>query len=181
MMQKKKENSNSKVLYLFKSSISKKILQKEESVDSGTLTILLGNETVDFKKLSKIIDTNIPTNNKVHKNVIVDFPNLNSISNLKQLKNISYIKRSLGTLIGSNSYIKCCEDNKQNKYLVISCGSGVLGTQIINLKENNKTTYLNNLNICYLFAKKNREVISNIILSEMFNTNLSDYFYFHKM
>lgn len=100
------------------------------------LTIELGKETIDFKRLDEIIRTYIPSGKHVHPGRIVRFPELQDLSCYRALKDTKRIQRSIGTLGGGNHFIEVDRDEEGNQYLVIHTGSRNLGKQIAEYHQN---------------------------------------------
>ncbi|MBQ0014674.1 MAG: RtcB family protein [Oscillospiraceae bacterium] len=94
------------------------------------------------------------------------------------LQKIEWIKNSLGTLGGGNHYVELNE-SKNGYWLVVHSGSRNLGKQVAEYwqkiaKENNgylegelASHYLDDMGLVQLWARANREYISNTICEEM--------------
>ena len=94
------------------------------------------------------------------------------------LKKIEWIKNSLGTLGGGNHYVELNE-SKNGYWLVVHSGSRNLGKQVAEYwqkiaNENNgylegelASQYLDDMGLVQLWARANREYISNTICEEM--------------
>ena len=105
-------------------------------IGCGMLTVELGKETIDFKRLDEIIRTYIPSGKHVHPGRIVRFPELQDLSCYRALKDTKRIQRSIGTLGGGNHFIEVDRDEEGNQYLVIHTGSRNLGKQIAEYHQN---------------------------------------------
>ena len=63
-------------------------------IGCGMLTVELGKETIDFKRLDEIIRTYIPSGKHVHPGRIVRFPELQDLSCYRALKDTKRIQES---------------------------------------------------------------------------------------
>ena len=99
-------------------------------IGCGMLTVCLGNLTIDFKFLDKVIHDKIPSGMSVHDSPIEKFGRLTDLRCYNSLKNIDWIRNSIGTLGGGNHFIEVDCDERGNKYLVIHTGSRNLGKQV---------------------------------------------------
>ena len=91
---------------------------------------------IDYEKLDNIIRTCIPSGRNVHEEINYIFPELKNLRCYNKLKNIDWLKRSMGTLGGGNHFIEIDEGFEGRKYLVIHTGSRNLGKQVANYYQN---------------------------------------------
>jgi len=99
----------------------------------------LGNIEIDFEKLDHIARQNIPTGfnvrNQEHE-LSKTFPYEDLVC-WSELKNQDRLRKSMGTLGGGNHYIEIdYDDNTENYWLVIHCGSRNLGKQVAEYYQN---------------------------------------------
>jgi RNA-splicing ligase RtcB len=92
--------------------------------------IELGNINLDLERLDSVIHNYIPAGREVHKNIVAKFNKIQDLICSRDLKDISRINRSVGTLGGGNHMIEIAKDNDGNYYLVIHSGSRNLGKQV---------------------------------------------------
>ncbi len=176
----------------FTGNLGTKVIPNIVGVDigCGILTIELGDEFIDFQKLDQIIRKNIPSGFNVHQKSKFKFNKLKDLNCYKQLKNKERFNQSLGTLGGGNHFIEIDIDDESNKYLIIHTGSRNLGKQVADyyqklaneyciankikipkdlayLEDEKRKNYLHDMKICQEFAKKNRLIISKIILEKL--------------
>lgn len=120
----------------FTADLGNKVVPNLVGVDigCGMLTVELGNIDIDFEKLDKVIRENIPSGLNVHEDK-KDYFNLEILKCYGDLKNISWLERSMGTLGGGNHFIEIDADDNGNKYLVIHTGSRNLGKQVCEIYQ----------------------------------------------
>lgn len=168
-------------------------------IDCGMLTVELGRDVLDLKKLDKTINREIPAGFKVRDQVAVPFrEELERMKMFSKLKDPKRLERSIGSLGGGNHFIEVAEDDAGIKYLVIHTGSRNLGAQVADyyqgiaiqkegtdyprdlcyIEGEDLENYLHDMEIVSKFATLNRETIANIILREMFDRKLTDYDHF---
>ena len=121
-------------------------------IGCGMLTVELGGIDIDYDKLDARIRSLIPSGRNVHD----DFDLVPAIDKAKELidelhckedlRNISWLERSMGTLGGGNHFIEIDEGSDGSKYLVIHTGSRNLGKQV--------AEYYQRLAVKRLYAKK---------------------------
>ena len=99
-------------------------------IGCGMLTVCVGKTSIDFEVLDGIIRANVPAGMNVFDTPISEFEKLGSLKCYSALKNIEWIKNSVGTLGGGNHFIEVDIDNSGNYYLVIHTGSRNLGKQV---------------------------------------------------
>lgn len=120
----------------FTADLGDKVIPNIVGVDigCGMLTVGLGNINVDYEKLDSVIRENIPSGRNVRKEEIT-FPNIEKLYCRSELKNINWLRCSMGTLGGGNHFIEIDEDTNGNKYLIIHTGSRNLGKQVAEIYQ----------------------------------------------
>lgn len=103
-------------------------------IGCGMYVLKIGNVDIDFLKLDEICHK-IPSGQNVWDKVSEDF-DLKRLRCFDELKEIKWLKSSLGTLGGGNHFIEIDIDEENNKYLVIHSGSRNLGSQVANIYQN---------------------------------------------
>lgn len=116
----------------FTADLGDKVIPNVVGVDigCGMLTVELGKIDIDLEKLDKVINENIPSGFEVHEYEQSMPFNLVELDCFNQLKNISHLKKSIGTLGGGNHFIEVDVDDEGNKYLIVHSGSRNLGHQV---------------------------------------------------
>lgn len=116
----------------FTADLGEKVIPNIVGVDigCGMRTIELYHCDIDLKKLDNVIREKIPNGMNAHDYKHIEFPNLKWLYCYDELKNISHIERSIGTLGGGNHFIEVDKDENDNLYLVIHTGSRNLGKQV---------------------------------------------------
>ena len=122
----------------FTADLGDKVIPNIVGVDigCGMFTVELGRIDIDYDKLDARIRTLIPSGRNVHD----DFDLVPAIEKAKELidelhckedlRKISWLERSMGTLGGGNHFIEIDEGSDGSKYLVIHTGSRNLGKQV---------------------------------------------------
>lgn len=120
----------------FTADLGDKVIPNIVGVDigCGILTAAIGNSDIDFDKLDKIIKENIPSGRTVRE-FEMDFSGIEQLRCRDLLKNINWLKCSLGTLGGGNHFIEIDEDSDGVKYLIIHTGSRNLGKQVAEIYQ----------------------------------------------
>lgn len=120
----------------FTADMGDKVISNIVGVDigCGMLTVGLGNINVDYEKLDSVIRENIPSGRNVRKEEI-PFLGIEELYCRSELKNISWLRCSMGTLGGGNHFIEVDEDSYENKYLIIHTGSRNLGKQVAEIYQ----------------------------------------------
>lgn len=121
----------------FTANLGDKVIPNIVGVDigCGMLTVNLGKIDVDFEKLDSVIREHVPSGQNVHE----EFDYVDDIDYLhcyKQLKNVSWLHASRGTLGGGNHFIEIDVASDGTKYLVIHTGSRNLGKQVADIYQN---------------------------------------------
>ena len=99
-------------------------------IGCGMLTIELGKSEPDYELLDRTIHEDIPAGMAVYDEPVATFDFLDDLLCVDQLKNLSWIKCSIGTLGGGNHFIEIDKDDEETFYLVIHTGSRNLGKQV---------------------------------------------------
>lgn len=120
----------------FTADLGDKVIPNIVGVDigCGMLTAEIGKIDIDFEKLDRVIRENIPSGRTV-RDAEVDFPEIEQLRCRGLLKNIGWLKCSLGTLGGGNHFIEVDEDSDEVKYLIIHTGSRNLGKQVAEIYQ----------------------------------------------
>ena len=122
----------------FTADLGDKVIPNIVGVDIGcgmlTTQIPADVGTIDLKNLDKAIGNNVPAGRNV-RDEIINFEELEELHCFHQLKNIEWIRRSLGTLGGGNHFIEVDTDSKGVNYLVIHTGSRNLGKQVAEIYQ----------------------------------------------
>mgnify|MGYP005907648607 CR=1 FL=1 len=122
----------------FTADLGDKVIPNIVGVDIGcgilTTQIPADVGTIDFKILDEVIRNNVPSGRNV-RDEIINFEELEELHCFSRLKNIEWIRRSLGTLGGGNHFIEVDTDSKGLNYLVIHTGSRNLGKQVAEIYQ----------------------------------------------
>ena len=120
----------------FTADLGEKVIPNIVGVDigCGMLTAEIGKIDIDFEKLDNVIRKNIPSGRTV-RDYEVNFPEMEQLNCKDSLKNMNWLKCSLGTLGGGNHFIEVDEDSDGVKYLVIHTGSRNLGKQVAEIYQ----------------------------------------------
>lgn len=122
----------------FTADLGSKVIPNIVGVDigCGMLTVELGQMDINFAILDKIIRKYVPSGRNVHSSVLIEFPEIKELRCYKNLKNVDWLERSLGTLGGGNHFCEVDVDDEGNKYLVIHTGSRNLSKQVAEYYQN---------------------------------------------
>ncbi|WP_294460619.1 RtcB family protein [uncultured Ruminobacter sp.] len=168
-------------------TITDKVVPNVVGVDigCGMYTINLGNTDIDFRAFDAAAHR-LPSGRNLHRSPVENF-NFKELRCYANIQNLPRLNASLGTLGGGNHFIEIDEATDGTKYLVIHSGSRNLGKQVaeyyhnlaIKLNYNSKipedlchlsgnylNDYLHDVNVCQLFALRNREIMGDILLNE---------------
>ncbi len=117
----------------FTGDLGEKVIPNVVGVDigCGMFCANFGKVDIDFLKLDKYINENIPSGMNVNIEKECNFK-LEDLYCFKHLKKLEWIENSLGSLGGGNHFIEIDEDDDKNKYLIIHTGSRNLGNQVAN-------------------------------------------------
>ena len=134
----------------FTGNLGDKVIPNIVGVDigCGMLTINLGNIEIDLAALDKYIKENIPSGRNIYSDENIDEYNKYTAESIidqlyckNELRNIDWLKNSLGTLGGGNHFIEIDIDEENNKYLVIHTGSRNLGKQVAEIYQDMAIKY----------------------------------------
>lgn len=103
-------------------------------IGCGMLTVMLNEDTIDFKRLDRVIREFVPAGFEVRESVD-DNACYFAEKELKQLRCINHINydravKSIGTLGGGNHFIEVDRNDNGSHYLVIHTGSRHLGVDV---------------------------------------------------
>ena len=120
----------------FTADLGDKVIPNIVGVDigCGMLCCEIGRVDIDYAKLDSVIRINIPAGRSVRGEEIA-FPQLEDLFCKDQMRNIEWLRCSLGTLGGGNHFIEIDEDSDGTKYLVIHTGSRNLGKQVAEIYQ----------------------------------------------
>jgi RNA-splicing ligase RtcB len=129
----------------FTADLGDKVIPNVVGVDigCGMLTVELGKIDIDFEKLDSVIRNHIPAGMNVREDyspcsLFLTKKAKGIIHNLycsHNLKNISWLESSMGSLGGGNHFIEIDVDDEGNKYLIIHTGSRNLGKQVADIYQ----------------------------------------------
>jgi tRNA-splicing ligase RtcB len=127
-------------------TITDKIVPNLVGVDigCGLDVIEIGEIDINLIKLDEFITNNIPSRFEVNNKVLDESIDLSKLRCFPNLKNINYLKRSIGSLGGGNHFIEIDIDNDGNKYLIVHSGSRNLGTQVAEYYQREAVKYHKN-------------------------------------
>lgn len=117
-------------------TIKDKVVPSLVGVDigCGMELINLGKEPFSLEELDKFINENIKSGLNVNDECLQDFP-LASLRCYSSLKELTWLKNSLGTLGGGNHFIEVDIDDEGSHYLIIHSGSRNLGKQVCEIYQ----------------------------------------------
>ena len=117
-------------------------------INCGMLCINLQHtlDNMNMKELDDIINYVVPCGFNIHDYKIYDASPLLKRLNCKDIIDIDFANRSLGTLGGGNHFIEVDIDNEGNKYLVIHSGSRNLGVRVCKFYQEMATSILSDRN-----------------------------------
>lgn len=120
----------------FTANLGDKVIPNIVGVDigCGMLCCEIGEIDINYAKLDSVIREHIPAGRSVREEEI-NFPQLEDLYCKDQLRNMEWLKCSLGTLGGGNHFIEVDEDIDGMKYLVIHTGSRNLGKQVAEIYQ----------------------------------------------
>ena len=120
----------------FTANLGEKVIPNIVGADigCGMGVVELGKIDIDYQKLDRVINKYIPAGKNVHSTPQKYF-DLILLSCYEKLKNIEWLKGSMGTLGGGNHFIEIDEDTKGKKYLVVHTGSRNLGAQVAKIYQ----------------------------------------------
>lgn len=174
-------------------TITDKVVPNLVGVDigCGMETIKLKEQTIDLKKLDKVVHNHIPAGFDIRKkpHSYAERINLNKLY-CKNHVDLDRARKSIGTLGGGNHFIEVNRDEQGSLYLVVHSGSRHLGKQVaeyyqklayenlkkksVNIKKQlaylegeNYHRYLHDMKLVQQYAVYNRQAIVDEILSRM--------------
>lgn len=118
-------------------TITDKVVPNLVGVDigCGVLCLKLNNSTeIDMELVDKTIKERVPSGRSAHDSESDDF-DLTQLRCYKNLREISWLKCSLGTLGGGNHFIEIAVDSKGFNYLLVHSGSRNLGKQVAEIYQ----------------------------------------------
>jgi RNA-splicing ligase RtcB len=120
----------------FTADLGDKVIPNIVGVDigCGMLAVGLGGIDINYEKFDSVIRGNIPSGLNVRKEEI-SFPDIEKLHCRSELKNINWLRCSMGSLGGGNHFIEVDEDPDGNKYLIIHTGSRNLGKQVAEIYQ----------------------------------------------
>lgn len=130
----------------FTADLGDKVIPNVVGVDigCGMLTVPLGKLEIDFEKLDKFINRQIPSGFNVRarpSQYSVNFP----MDDFKMgLEKKERLLQSIGTLGGGNHFIEVAENKLGERFLIIHTGSRNLGKQVADWYQNLAVDYHNN-------------------------------------
>ncbi len=123
----------------FTADLGDKVIPNIVGVDigCGMGVLQLGNIDVDLARLDDVIRKYVPSGRNVHDEEQGDMAEniVNQLYCKDKLKNVDWIKRSLGTLGGGNHFLELDIDDCGRKYLIIHSGSRNLGKQVAEIYQ----------------------------------------------
>ena len=121
----------------FTADLGDKVIPNIVGVDivCGMYTVCLGRIDIDYEKLDRIIRKYVPAGFEVHEDDGDETFDFTQFRCYDQLKDISRLDCSLGTLGGGNHFIEIDQDDEGGKYLVIHTGSRNLGKQVADIYQ----------------------------------------------
>ena len=121
----------------FTANLGDKVIPNIVGVDigCGMLTVELGKIDVDFVKLDQVIRERVPSGRAVHEAPGPAAALIRELLCEDQLRNVEWLRASLGTLGGGNHFIEIDADEEENKYLIIHTGSRNLGKQVCEIYQ----------------------------------------------
>lgn len=122
----------------FTADLGDKVIPNIVGVDigCGMLTVELGNIDIDLAKLDEVIRKYVPNGRNVHdEESEVAEEIIGKLYCKDELRDIKWLKCSIGSLGGGNHFIEIDEDLGGNKYLVIHTGSRNLGKQVAEIYQ----------------------------------------------
>ena len=121
----------------FTADLDDKVIPNIVGVDigCGMLCVELGKIELDLEKLDKIIHEVVPAGRNIREHKLIEFPKINELYCLRELKETNKFNRAIGTLGGGNHFIEVDEDDGK-KYLVIHTGSRNMGKQVADYYQN---------------------------------------------
>ncbi len=132
----------------FTADLGDKVIPNVVGVDigCGMLAVNLGDIDIDLQKFDDLIRAKIPSGMNVRENphASAKVLGIESLKCYKQLRNIEWLEKSLGTLGGGNHFIEIdVDENTGDKWLIIHSGSRNLGKQVAEIYQDIATKKCN--------------------------------------
>lgn len=120
----------------FTADLGNKVIPNVVGVDigCGMRVSRIGKINIDFARLDNVIRERIPSGMSAKENE-VHYPLIDALFCKKKLKNLKWIRSSLGTLGGGNHFIEVDKDEDGEQYLAIHTGSRNLGKQVAEIYQ----------------------------------------------
>ncbi len=121
----------------FTANLGDKVIPNIVGVDigCGMLCVKLKDRVIDFAKLDKVIHEYVPYGRNVHESR-TDKDTLQELRCFRELREVPWLMKSLGTLGGGNHFIEVDHDSIGDLYLIIHTGSRNLGKQVAEIYQN---------------------------------------------
>lgn len=124
----------------FTADLGKKVIPNIVGVDigCGMLATRIEEPNIDFRKLDKVIRESVPYGKGgvwAAPECTKEFPLIDRLFCKNELKNVDYLRSSLGTLGGGNHFIEVDATSDGEKYLIIHTGSRNLGKQVAEIYQ----------------------------------------------
>lgn len=122
----------------FTADLGDKVIPAVVGVDigCGMECVELGKIDIDYAELDRVIRQYVPSGRNVHEeeNGVAE-EIINELYCKDELREVKWLKCSLGSLGGGNHFIEIDEDSDGNKYLIIHTGSRNLGKQVAEIYQ----------------------------------------------
>lgn len=120
----------------FTADLGDKVIPNLVGVDIGCGVIVapLGKVDIDLEKLDQFVNNEMCYGLQVNNKVLVSY-DLKKLRCYKQLSNLPWIEKSLGSLGSGNHFIEIDESENGDKYIVIHSGSRNLGLQVAKIYQ----------------------------------------------
>lgn len=122
----------------FTADLGDKVIPNIVGVDigCGMECVELGKIDIDYAELDRIIRKHVPSGRNVHEeeNGVAE-EIIDELYCKDKLREVKWLKCSLGSLGGGNHFIEIDEDSEGNKYLIIHTGSRNIGKQVAEIYQ----------------------------------------------
>ena len=124
----------------FTADLGDKVIPNVVGVDigCGMLAVNLGDVDFDLQQFDNLIRSKIPSGMNVREKPLIsaELLGIESLMCYKQLRNIDWLEKSLGTLGGGNHFIEIdIDESTGDKWLIIHSGSRNLGKQVAEIYQ----------------------------------------------
>lgn len=122
----------------FTADLGDKVIPNIVGVDigCGMETVELGKIDIDYRELDQVIRKYVPSGRNVHEEENgISEEIIDKLYCKDKLREVKWLKCSLGSLGGGNHFIEIDEDSDGNKYLIIHTGSRNLGKQVAEIYQ----------------------------------------------